>query len=780
MFLERMIGQGRAQALIPADPRLYTHLPYVIELDDEVVRTRDNALMLSLEIIGIDGVTSGSPAISALRAGFAHLLDTLDERFTFYLHRMMRPAETGLAPLHGSGFAADIDRDWKQELARRNLQESVLILTVVRRQVAPLAVPLFGKAAAKVWGEDTARRLEELREVVSILETGLGIRTRRPQISDGGLVGFYASLTTGELRRHPRSPYCLLAEDAAGASLRFGKGIVAIEEGTERPRVAAVLYVKSYAHATWPGMLDALGSSHDTIITHSYTPIERGSITERVKRRVSQMRAAEDIAATIEAQLFEAADRAESGTLGFGVHQMTITVFADSEAALDAEVARIRGVAHQNGMRLVREVTALEAAFFSMHPGNMEYRAREMTVSSVNFADMAALHTADTGTEKARLPWATPITVFQTLQGSLHRFSFHEPGDPAAEPTNGHTLVLGKSGGGKTTTVAFLAAQAQRAAGRTIIFDKEAGLKMAVHALGGRYAEVRAGRPTGLNPLATEAGERGEAWLLDWLVALLESRSGPMTPLQSEALKSAIAQNGKAREGLRNFRAFQELFGDVGDGLDLAQRISEWGPEGRYGWVFGEAREPVVDFGAQDVTAVDLTEILDLGTERTAILGYLFRRIEMLIEEKRPTLILIDEAWKVLDDEYFAKKLAEWLVTARKKNVVVVMMTQFPSQVRGSKARSILEALPNQLLFPNGEAESADYDGFRLTDGELDFVLNPIPGQRLVLSRSPRGSTVLNVDLKALGPLLTALGGGQAGINAFGAGYATRRNFWKE
>jgi type IV secretion system protein VirB4 len=142
--------------------------------------------------------------------------------------------------------------------------------------------------------------------------------------------------------------------------------------------------------------------------------------------------------------------------------------------------------------------------------------------------------------------------------------------------------------------------------------------------------------------------------------------------------------------------------------------------------------------------------------------------------------ILIDEAWKVLDDEYFAKKLAEWLVTARKKNVVVVMMTQFPSQIRGSKARSILEALPNQLLFPNGETASADYDGFRLTDGELDFVLSPIPGQRMVLSRTPRSSTVLNVDLKALGPLLTALGGGQAGLNAFGANYAARPKFWKE
>ena len=88
--------------------------------------------------------------------------------------------------------------------------------------------------------------------------------------------------------------------------------------------------------------------------------------------------------------------------------------------------------------------------------------------------------------------------------------------------------------------------------------------------------------------------------------------------------------------------------------------------------------------------------------------------------------------------------------------------------------------LPNQLLFPNSEAASSDYDGFRLTDGELDFVLSPIPGRQMVLSRTPRSSTVLNVNLKALGPLLMALGGGQAGLNAFGADYAARAKFWKE
>jgi hypothetical protein len=56
---------------------------------------------------------------------------------------------------------------------------------------------------------------------------------------------------------------------------------------------------------------------------------------------------------------------------------------------------------------------------------------------------------------------------------------------------------------------------------------------------------------------------------------------------------------------------------------------------------------------------------------RTATLAYFYRCVERLIEEKRPTLIVIDEAWKLLDDYCFAKKFAEWLRTARLKNVVV-------------------------------------------------------------------------------------------------------------
>ncbi len=158
-----------------------------------------------------------------------------------------------------------------------------------------------------------------------------------------------------------------------------------------------------------------------------------------------------------------------------------------------------------------------------MHPGNMDYRARDMTVSSINFADMAALHAADTGTEKARLPWATPITAFQTLQGSLHRFSFHEPGEPNGG-TDQRTHAQFRQVWWRQVDHGRLPCRpGTEGRGPDDHLDKEAGLKMPCMPLERPLCRSPRGTPDGLNPLANRGRRAREAWLLDWLLALLES-----------------------------------------------------------------------------------------------------------------------------------------------------------------------------------------------------------------------------------------------------------------
>ena len=163
-----------------------------------------------------------------------------------------------------------------------------------------------------------------------------------------------------------------------------------------------------------------------------------------------------------------------------------------------------------------------------------------------------------------------------------------------------------------------------------------------------------------------------------------------------------------------------------------------------------------------------------------AVLSYIFRRIERQIEDKRPTIIIIDEAWKALDNSYFAGRIENWLVTARKQNTVVVMMTQFAHQLQASAhGRTLLQALPTKLLLPNKEAGAEDYAGLPLNQKELEILMGVNPGSRIALLRSDDGSHVIDTDLSALGPLLTILGGMKAGEALVGADYRTRPDFWK-
>ena len=775
----------RARAVMPTDMHLYRHLPYALEVTDEIVRTRENGLMLAFEITGIDGMTASDNRIHDLRRAFAHVLDGLDERFSVYIHRMMRPAQFGLKKIHGYSFAAEVDRKWQEHLAKRDLHDFVLVMTVMRNETSPMKIPFFNRAARRLLDSDTTTRLHELREVASIIETSLAIGTKRLTISDGSLLGFLSAINTAVLRKEHRGRRTLIAEDIANIMVEFNHrhGTIKIEEGFDSPRYAATLAVTKYSDKTWPGMLDALDSSTETVITHSFTPIANHKIASRAKRRIDQIQAASDMVPTIQKQLLDMADDIETGKTGVGAHQLTVTVYADSEAALDEKVSYIRGIAERTRVTLSRTARSAEVTFFSQHPGNQDYNCWEMLVSTITFADMASFHMEDAGCLAENLPWQTPLTVFETAGGCAHRFSLHRPGkaSPPGDPTLAHTLVLGPSGSGKSTSIGFIVAQAKRAGTRAILFDKDRALRPVVAALGGRYAQILAGQPTGLNPLQTESGPRGEAWLIDWLAALIEQSGPKLTPQQTEELSGAVRQIVDAPVELRNFEKFCELIGDVGDGRDLAMRVAQWAPGGRYGWVFAAADRPVIDVEAEvDVLGLDMTEILELSTERMAVTSYLFRRLELMFEDKKPTMVIIDEAHAALDDDFFAARIPNWLSTVRKKNVVMLLMTQVPSHIRKSKAKSILEGLPNKLLFPNSDTEPEDYKGYNLSENQIGFLLDGAPGRREALFNGPTGSTVLNMDLSALGPLLMAFGNEDIAAMAFGEDFATRPNFWKE
>src|SRR3546814_13790481 len=70
-----------------------------------------------------------------------------------------------------------------------------------------------------------------------------------------------------------------------------------------------------------------------------------------------------------------------------------------------------------------------------------------------------------------------------------------------------------------------------------------------------------------------------------------------------------------------------------------------------------------------------MTQILDDPAVRTPSMMYLFHRVEERLDGS-PTIIVVDEGWKALDDDVFVRRIKNWEKTIRKLGGIVGFATQ--------------------------------------------------------------------------------------------------------
>ena len=100
------------------------------------------------------------------------------------------------------------------------------------------------------------------------------------------------------------------------------------------------------------------------------------------------------------------------------------------------------------------------------------------------------------------------------------------------------------------------------------------------------------------------------------------------------------------------------------------------------------------------MTTFELEELLELDEKVVPTLLYLFRQVERRLDG-RPTLLIVDEAWRQLSDPVFAERLRAWLKKLRKKNCAVVLATQQLSDVARSRSATWCSSCPTRFLLPN-------------------------------------------------------------------------------
>lgn len=738
-------------------------LPYARLIDDETIELDDGSLLQTIELQGFLFETADTEELNyrkSLRDAVLRAIGT--SQFAIYHHIVRRRVQIGEAGTYPDAFSARLDAAWRGRLASRALFANHLFLTIVRRAAGrqgSFVDRLFSHAGRLASSsEPRATECLALRSATDQLIAGLGpYRPRRLSVYTfessycSELLEFLSLLLDGELRP-VRLPEMRLGDYLPGRRISFGQNMIEqAATGALPRRFTAMLSIKDYPGQTSAGLLDhLLRQPFELSISQSFAFVDRAIGLNRMNLALRRMRATNDEALSLRNQLSTAKDELAAGRAAFGEHHLTIAVHGRSLERIEDDVAEVQAAITETGMIAVREDVGLEPGWWAQFPGNFAYIARRALISSSNFASFASCHNFPIGKATGN-HWGEAVSTVETTAAGPYHFNFHR-GDL------GNFTVIGPSGSGKTVVLNFLLAQARKFSPRIVFFDKDRGAELFLRAIGGAYHVLRPGEPSGLNPLLIADSPENRRFLTRWITQL--SGAAGLDTSDIERVHDAIDAAMSAPPAFRRLRHFVDLLrgGHRPRNDDLWSRLRPWWGDGEHAWLFDNAGD--LTGPNRETVGFDMTRLLDLPTLRTPAMMYLFHRVEERLDGS-PTIIVIDEGWKALDDDVFVHQIRDWEKTIRKRNGVVGFATQSAQDALSSRISSaIIEQAATQIFMINPKARAEDYcDGFGLTRHELELIQTLPDAAHCFLIKHGTESVVARLDLSSEPELLTVLSG---------------------
>lgn len=645
------------------------------------------------------------------------------------------------------GYAHDLNERYRQHALRRGQFGSRLHIAILYRphatRFARVSARLDRKNAANESAQHTAAidRLDGIERDVMKWLARWGPQ-RLTTYDWNNLVfseplEFYGSLINGYWQRMPLRR-ANIAQTLMTTRPLFGNETFELR-GPAESTFGAMLEFKEFPDEVFSGCLDELlRLNTPLVLTQSFAFMERAQARGEIHRQYNRLESTNDDAISQIDELSDAKDDLASGRYVMGEHHITLMVKTPQVSQLTSAVAEARQAMSAGGGVVTRAGLEMESAFWSILPGAFKRRPRPGMLASRPWAALNAMHSYPTGKAKNN-HWGPALTLLRTANGSPYFFNLHR-GDV------GHFCLLGSTGAGKTVFTLFLVAMMSRMGAQITYYDKDHGAEIAIRALGGQYFDIKPGEPSGFAPFALAATQENIAAVQLLMRAILRDGDTALTARELTDIDAAVA--GTFKHGRL---AHMMSYLPPPDGNNLAERLKRWvvsdEGQGPLAWVFDNEVD-ALNLDNALINAFDMTYFLDAPEVRTPIMMYLEHRSNQL-KDGRKMATIVDEGWKALDDPILEAQLADAFKTDRKKNALIGLITQSPSDALRSKAaRTIIEQTPTKIFLPNIEANEAEYvDSFGLTPGEFAAFKELSDSSRRFLVKQGKNSVICELDL---------------------------------
>ncbi|MFL6593480.1 MAG: VirB4 family type IV secretion/conjugal transfer ATPase [Luteimonas sp.] len=741
-------------------------IPYSTHVSPSVVKTTGGDFLLTWRLGGLPFVGRDEWEIEHRHGTFNRLLQTLRApdfaNLAFWIHDVRRRRPLAGSARFDQPFNQTLSDRYFEALSAQKLMQNELYLTMIYRPVVSgkrLAEKSADVSRLQSEQEQAIAKLQELAgNLEAVLRDYAPCRLGMYEAANGvtfsetlELFGYLVNRIDEPVPVLDAPVHAYLPVSRHLFSDRSGDFVVQTPNG--HSHFGALLNIKEYTDATYPGILNSLKYlDFEYVITHSFSPMGRQDALKVLDRTKGMMISSGDKAVSQIVELDLAMDQLASGNFVLGEYHFTMGVYADSQERLSQHIASARAELSSAGFVSAKEDLAVASSFYAQLPGNWKYRTRLANVSSLNFLGLAPLHNFASGKRQDN-PWGDCVTTLQTTNGQPYHFNFHATRtgeDSTGEKAIGNTMVIGKSGTGKTALINFLLSQVQKLKPSPTIFffDKDRGAEIFVRACGGNYLALENGRPTGFNPFQCERSESNTQFLSE-LVKTLAGKP-TYTSREEDDIHRAVEAILDTPRHLRSMTNFQKSLPNVGDD-GLFARMRKWTAGNALGWVFDNPVD-TIELQRANIIGFDYTDVIDNPEVRTPVIQYLLHRLEALIDGRR-LIYVMDEFWKILDGAGGLKEFARnKQKTIRKQNGLGIFATQSPEDALASDiAAALVEQTATMVLLPNPNASRSDYvDGLKLSEAEYQVVVSLDERSRCFLVKQGHASNVCQLNLRGM------------------------------
>ena len=739
------------QALLPAR-----------SAENDAVVLEDGSLRAVLECSTLAFSLKGEAEQRALAHGWGALLNSLQHPIQLVIRtRRAHVAQASLKQTDQGSARARL-LSGRQELllrmaAGREMVDRRLLLIVPAESGARARVNLGHLFARGGRGDDavgpaTGELLDQRVRWIAEQLGRIGVAVKR--LSTGDLTAlFHQTLCPGEAETQPPGAVNTTPGwpgTVAPAAFRESPAEVRLGD-----RLARVLAITAYPQLLRPAWLETLLEfDGDLDLSLHIGPVESQTMMAFLNRRIAELSSTIQIAgdqgrhpdAYRQAALEDATElqqRLARGEERLFEVALYATVWADDPQALEAATKRVEALLGSILVQSRQLLFRMEPGFISTLPLGID-RVRLVRILPTSVLSATFPFSGNDLNASGGLLYGLNSAAKSPVL--LDRFDLQ----------NHNSVVFAASGAGKSFLVKVELIRAWLTGIRIVVVDPEGEYASVISGLDGEVVSVRPGAPVTLDPFAVGQEPGALAARVASLVTLIELVAGGLTPNQRAAVEDAVsftyAERGFTDEGSGDTPEPPSLV-DVHEAL--TRRAARWHGEARMeleqlvlrvqryvtgsgGWLFTRSAAAAVS-PQSDLTAYVMSGLPE-EDRAVAMFTVLDRIWSGLVGNEIPTLVVVDEAWWLMQYPDTARFLQRLAKTARKRHAGLTLITQDVGDVLNSPAgegvvtNAALQVLMRQA--PQAIGQLADL--FQLTQIEQTWLLNAQQGEGLLLAMGKR------------------------------------------